>query len=237
MIAVSENNAFVLPQGVGLASAGAAPVAAITAVAAYEALALAEGETVLVVGATGGVGTFFVQLAASAEATVIAPGLPEDHDYLLGLGEPELLDRNADLSATVREKHPEGVDAMSICVSQAPDASLLREGGRLASPIGAAGEEPGRFNVMAESIPAAIGRLAELLGAGTLRVPIQGSYPLEQAGEALQRPSGHPHRGQGLGATIGSRGRRGSRAGRPWSPAAGNVLRLGRCRKTPTARR
>ena len=203
LIAVSEDNAFALPQGVDLASAGAAPVAAITAVAAYDALALAEGETVLVVGATGGVGTFFVQLAASAEATVIAPGLPEDHDYLIGLGVTELLDRNADLSATVREKHPVGVDAVLDCVSQAPDASLLKEGGRLASPIGAAGEGPGRFNVMAESSPAAIGRLAELLGAGTLRVPIQRSYPLEQAGEALQSlPATHT---QGkVGVTIGS---------------------------------
>ena len=72
-----------------------------------------------------------------------------------------------------------------------PDASLLKDGGRLASPLGAAGEGPGRFNVMAEPTPANLERLAELLEAGTLRVPIQRSYQLEQAGEALQALPAH----------------------------------------------
>lgn len=60
------------------AAAGAAPLAGITALAAADALQLSEGETVLVVGATGGVGSFFVQLVAAARATVIAPAFPED---------------------------------------------------------------------------------------------------------------------------------------------------------------
>jgi NADPH:quinone reductase len=174
------------PYGIDLALAGAAPVAALTAAAAFDALALSEGESVLVVGATGGVGSFFVQLAASAGATVIAPALAEDHDYLRGLGVGELLDRNADLDAAVRAAYPEGVDAVFDVVSQAPDASLLKSGGRLASPLGAAGEGPGRFNVMSQPTPANLQRLAALLEAGTLRVPIQRTYSLEQAGEALQ---------------------------------------------------
>ena len=66
-----------------------------------------------------------------------------------------------------------------------PDTSPLKAGGRLASPLGAAGEGPGRFNVMAEPTPANLTRLAELLDTGALRVPIQRSYALEQAGEAL----------------------------------------------------
>jgi NADPH:quinone reductase len=127
------------------AHAGAAPLSAITAIAAFDALAPAEGDTVLVVGATGGVGSFFVQLAAGAGATVIAPGLAEDHDYLRELGVGEVLDRNADLDAAVREQHPDGVDAILDVVSPTPDASLLANSGRLASPIGAAGEGPGRF--------------------------------------------------------------------------------------------
>ena len=187
LIVLPEDN-FVAakPDGVDATVAGAAPVAALTAIAAFDALAPSAGEDVLVIGATGGVSSFFVQLAASVGANVIAPALPEDDAYLRDLGVSETLDRNADLAAAVREAHPDGVNALFDVVSQAPDASLLKEDGRLASPLGAAGEGEGRFNVMAVSSPANLRRLGDLLAAGTLRVPIQRSYPLEQAGEALQ---------------------------------------------------
>ena len=202
LIVLPEDN-FVAakPDRVDATAAGAAPVAALNAIAAFDALAPISGEDVLIVGATGGVGSFFVQLAASAGANVIAPALAEDESYLRDLGVSDLLDRNADLAAAVREAYPDGLDALFDVVSQAPDASLLKEGGRLASPLGAAGEGDGRFNVMAVSSPANLQRLGELLAAATLRVPIQRSYPLEQAGEALQAlPTTHT---QGkLGITI-----------------------------------
>lgn len=187
LITVPEDNfAAAKPSGADFVEAGAAPVAALTAIAAIDALSPTEGEHVLVIGATGGVGSFFVQLAASAEANVIAPALAEDEDYLRDLGVSVLLDRNADIAAAVREAHPEGVDAILDVTSQSPDVSLLEESGRLASPLGAAGEGPGRFNVMAVPTPANLQRLGELLETGSLRVPIQRSYTLEQAGEALQ---------------------------------------------------
>ena len=202
LIVLPEDN-FVAakPDGVEATAAGAAPVAALSAIAAFDALAPAAGEDVLVVGATGGVGSFFVQLAASVGANVIAPALPEDESYLRDLGVSEILDRNADLAAAVREAHPDGVDALFDVVSQAPDASLLKEGGRLASPLGAAGEGEGRFNVMAVPSPTNLQRLGELLADGALRVPIQRSYTLEQVGDALQAlPTSHT---QGkLGITI-----------------------------------
>lgn len=187
LITVPEDN-FVAakPRGLDFAHAGAAPLSAITAIAALDALAPAEGETVLVIGAMGGVGSFFVQLASAAGANVIAPALPEDHDYLRELGVGELIDRHADVAAAVREAHPAGIDAILDVVSPTPDTSLLTDGGRLASPLGAAGDGSGRFNIMAEPTPANLQRLAELLEAGTLRVPIQRSYPLGHAGEALQ---------------------------------------------------
>jgi NADPH:quinone reductase-like Zn-dependent oxidoreductase len=201
LIAVPDNMVAAKPRAVDFAEAGAAPLAALAAVAAFDGLAPAKGATMLVVGAAGGVGSFFVQLAASAGANVIAPALPEDHDYLRRLGVTELVDRNTDLAAAVRESHPDRVDAILDTVSFTPDEALLKDGGRLASPIGAAGEGPGRFNVVAEPTPSNLERLAELLDAGTLRVHIQRSYPLEQAGEALDAlPTTHT---QGkIGLTI-----------------------------------
>jgi NADPH:quinone reductase len=201
LITISEDIVAQKPRSLDFAQAGAAPLAAISALAAFDALAPAAGETVLVVGAPGGVGSFFVQLAADAGANVIAPALPEDHDYLRGLGVSELTDRNADFAAAVRASHPDGVDTVLDVVSPEPDTSLLAEGGRLASTIGAAGDGPGRFNVVAQPTPAGLLRLAELLDSGTLQVSLQRSYELDRAGDALEAlPTTHT---QGkLGVTI-----------------------------------
>jgi NADPH2:quinone reductase len=148
LVAVPEDN-FVArkPAGVELAAAGAAPWAGTTALAAVDALELSEGDTILVLGANGGVGSFAVQLAAHAGATVTASGLPEDEDYLRDLGVSEVLPRDA---------------------------------------AAAAGEGTGRHNTGAMPTPENLERLAQLLDAGTLRVPIQQTYEPAQAGEALQ---------------------------------------------------
>jgi NADPH2:quinone reductase len=174
------------PRNLDMAQSGAAPLAAITALAALDALAPGEGKTVLVIGAAGGVGSFFVQLAAKTGAHVIAPGVSEDTDYLRELGAAEILDRGADVETTIRERHSDGVDAILDVVSFTPQDSLLKQGGRLASPLGAAGEGPRRFNLMAQPTAENLRRLAELLDDGTLRVPIQNGYELAHAGEALE---------------------------------------------------
>jgi NADPH:quinone reductase-like Zn-dependent oxidoreductase len=203
LISLPEDDMVVpKPLNVDFAQAGAASLAGLSAIAAFDALDVADGKSVLVVGAAGGVGSLIVQLAASAGANVIAPALPEDGDYLRDLGVGELVDRNADVAATVRDAHPAGVDAILDVVSQTPDASLLKEGGRLASTIGAAGEGDNRFNIVAEPTPTNLQRLAALLDDGTLRVPIQRSYPLEQAGDVLQALSATHTQGK-LGLTIG----------------------------------
>jgi NADPH:quinone reductase len=175
------------PQGVDLATAGAAPLAGIAAITATDALELSEGDTVLIVGATGGVGSFAVQLAARAGATVIAPALPEDEAYLRGLGVGELLPRDGDLAAAARERHPDGFDAVLDLVNYAPGvpATLVKDGGRVASPTGAAGEGPGRTMVMAAPTPENLEHLARLLADGTLRLHVQATYELAQAPDAL----------------------------------------------------
>jgi NADPH2:quinone reductase len=201
LIAVPQAQVAHLPDGVDLAQAGAAPLAGVTALAVHDALGLGQGDTVLMIGANGGVGTIAVQLAAAAGATVVAPGLPEDHDYLRGLGVAEVLDRDGDIPAQVRERHPEGVDALADVASRSPDqldayAAVVREGGRIASSAGAAGEGAGRTNVMAVPAAATLDRLAGLLAAGTLSVPIQASYPLDQADQALKALTGQHTQGK-----------------------------------------
>jgi NADPH:quinone reductase-like Zn-dependent oxidoreductase len=173
---------------VDVATAGAAPLAAITAMTAIDALDLSDGDTVLVVGATGGVGTFAVQLAAQAGATIVAPALPEDEEYLRGLGVAELLPREGDVVAAVRERFPDGVDALLDLVNYTPGTydAALKDGARVASPTGSAGEGPGRTMVMAQPTTANLDRLAQLLDSGALTVPVQATYELDRATEALQ---------------------------------------------------
>jgi NADPH2:quinone reductase len=188
LITVPEDTSIARkPASVDLATAGAAPLAGITATLAVYALALSEGDTLLVVGATGGVGSLAVQLAAQAGATVIAPGLPEDEDYLRGIGVSEVLARDGDVAAAVRERYPDGVDALLDLVSYAPGAFdvALKDGARVASPNGAAADGPGRTNVMATPSTENLERVAELLDAGTVTVPIQDTFDLAQAGDAL----------------------------------------------------
>ncbi len=180
------------PDGVDLDTAGAAPLAGITAVTAIDALELSDADVLLVVGATGGVGSLAVQLAARARATVIAPGLPEDEEYLRDLGVSEIAPRDGDIAELVRERHPDGVDALLDLVSYAPGAfdGALKPDARVASSNGAAGDGPGRTNVMASPTPENLQRLAALLAAGTLRIPVRATYDLAQAPEALTALAG-----------------------------------------------
>src|SRR3954452_10392964 len=113
LITVTEELSIApVPDGVDLATAGAAPLAGITAITVVDAVDLSDGDVLLVAGATGGVGTLAVQLAARAGARIIAPALPEDETFLRELGVSEMLRRDGDIPALVRELVPDGVDAL-----------------------------------------------------------------------------------------------------------------------------
>jgi NADPH:quinone reductase len=130
------------PASLEFAGAGVAPLAGITALAAIDALALSEGATVPIVGATGGAGSFAVQLAVRAGARVVASALTEDVDHLHGPSVAEVFDRAGDVVALVRESLPDGAEAPLDLVSYAPGAFAgpLTDGGRVAPSNGAAGD-------------------------------------------------------------------------------------------------
>jgi NADPH:quinone reductase-like Zn-dependent oxidoreductase len=193
-----------MPASLDVAAAGVAPLAGVTALVAMDALALSEGETVLIVGATGGVGSFAVQLAARAGAVIIAPALAEDADYLRELGVAARLDRDTDIVTAVRATHPDGVDALLDLVSHAPGEfdCALKDGGRVASSNGAAGEGQGHTNVMAVPTTDNLGRLGALLDDGALRVHIHDTFPLDRATDALHALATEHIRGK-LAISVG----------------------------------
>jgi NADPH:quinone reductase-like Zn-dependent oxidoreductase len=184
----------VTPEGVDHLQAGSLGVAGTTAMSAVEAVELAEGATVLIVGATGGVGTFAIQLAALRGARPIASVRPGDEFFVTELRAAETVDYTADLPGTLRERYPGGVDALIDLVNRVPDvfaelAGLVRDGGRAVSAVGGAGESTSIGNVTVANIgsnPAYLTPLAEMVADGRLRAAVQRSYPLEDGAQALK---------------------------------------------------
>lgn len=186
------------PAGVSSVQAAGAGLAAVTAHDLIAALALTEANVVLVSGATGGVGAYAVQMASAGGALVLATARPgEASDFVRGLGADAAIDYTGDLAAAVRAAAPEGVTAVVHAAGDvAALAALLNPDGRLVSALGATGEQAGRdgitvTGVMAVAEPEKFAALLAGVAAGTLRVPVARSYPLDQATQALADFSGH----------------------------------------------
>ena len=175
--------------------AAAIPTAGVTALNTADALELAEGQTVVAVGATGGVGSYFVQLAARRGARVVAVCSGENADYARGLGAADVIDYAGDVADALRSRHPDGIDAVADMHGDAEQLAKLteqvRSGGHVASVVGAADIEAlkGRgvegTNVQGLVTAASLDILSRMLEAGDLVAPEIRTYPLSDAGEAL----------------------------------------------------
>jgi NADPH:quinone reductase len=94
------------PDALSDVDAGSLAVAGTTAMSAVEAVDPTQGDRVLIVGATGGVGTFAIQLVALRGAHVIASVRPGDEDFVTGLGAAETVDYTGDVAAEIRKRYP-----------------------------------------------------------------------------------------------------------------------------------
>ncbi|MFH8663240.1 NADP-dependent oxidoreductase [Streptomyces afghaniensis] len=183
-----------IPAGLTVEDAGALGVAGATALVSLDAVALAEGGTVLISGAGGGVGSLAVQLAAARGAKVIATARPGmQTDFVAGLTgtEVHVVDFTGDLQGQVRAIAPDGVDAVLHLAGDGPAlAALLRPGGQLASTTGlpqddVKGHDVTVHTIMANPDARILTALAEQVASRALRVPVTATYPLEQATEAF----------------------------------------------------
>ncbi len=190
------------PGGLGWPEAGGLMLAGATAVHTLEATAVREGDTVLVHGASGGVGLFAVQLARLRGARVIATAGEGNHDLLRELG-AEPVTYGDGLADRVRALAPDGVDAALDLVGtdEALDVSLALVADRdriatIANFTRAPKEGVKLLGGSADSGDdirmAARPELARLAGDGTLRVLVAATYPLDDATDAhRQVATGH----------------------------------------------
>jgi NADPH:quinone reductase-like Zn-dependent oxidoreductase len=183
-----------MPSSLDYREAGGIGVTALTALAGIDdALSVRDGQTILVHGATGGVGTMAVQFAKRRGARVLATtNGGEGRELLRGLGVDEAIDtHHDDVLAVARRLVPQGVDAL-LALTGGPVLerciAAVREGGRIAYPNGVPVPD-GLTAIPFDGVPnpAAFARLNALIDERPFEVPIAAIYSLDDAAEAHRR--------------------------------------------------
>jgi NADPH:quinone reductase-like Zn-dependent oxidoreductase len=181
-------------------------LAGVTATHALVVTGVGAGDTVVIHGASGGVGLMAVQLAVADGARVIGTAGPSSHAYLRRLGAEPVVYGDGVLER-IRALAPDGVDAAvdAVGTDEAIDVSLalVADRGRIVTMAnarrglelgirvigGAPGADPGT-----ELRAAARLELVDRAAKGTLTVRVAATYPLGEAADALrQLATGHSH--------------------------------------------
>jgi NADPH:quinone reductase-like Zn-dependent oxidoreductase len=182
------------PRSIDYVQAAAAPLSALTAwQALFEHGGLAAGQTVLIHGASGGVGVFAVQLARWAGARVIATASGRNRDFLRELGADEIID----YTTTRFEEVVHGVDLVFDTVggdTLERSWQVVKGGGALVSVVS---PRPSFAEAQAYDVHPAwfvvepnreqLIQIGALIDAGKLRPIIDTVLPLSQARQAYEQ--------------------------------------------------
>ncbi|QRY77755.1 NADP-dependent oxidoreductase [Pseudomonas sp. PDNC002] len=186
-----------VPRSLSNVQASGVAAAALTAwQALHEHAGIKPGQTVLIHGAAGGVGSMAVQLARHAGATVIATASTSKHAYLEELGAHQLIDYRLQPF----EKVVADVDVVLDLIggeTQARSWQVLKPGGVLVSPVSAPNPELARVHAVQAKHFATrpdglqLSAIAELFNAGHLQVEVE-TFALSQAQHAVEKSmAGH----------------------------------------------
>jgi NADPH2:quinone reductase len=192
-----------LPAGLTLRDAGAMAVSALTALQGIDdALHIKPGETLIIHGASGAVGSLALQFARLRGARVFATASGDEGvSFAKRLGASAAVDgRHGDIGAAAHEFAPGGFDAvLALAGGEALETCIdaLKPGGRLAFPYGVRPEPKARAGLPVVRYDAVAGpkeyeRLNEAILAAHLEVPIAAEFPLAEAAKAQERmAAGH----------------------------------------------
>jgi NADPH:quinone reductase len=205
-VVVPASSVFRKPSTLSFDEASGMMLTGVTARHALTAVRAGAGDTVLVHGATGGVGLMAVQLAVGVGASVIGTASESGHALLRQFGAAPVT-YGAGLEQGVRNLAPDGVDAAVDCAGgdEALDVSLalVADRGRIVTIVAsrrafdsgikvigrAPGADPGT-----EIRSAARLELVRLADEGKLRVVVAATYPLADAAAAHRSlATGHTH--------------------------------------------
>jgi NADPH:quinone reductase-like Zn-dependent oxidoreductase len=199
---VRESEACAKPGNLTFVEAASVPLAATTAwQALVDTAKLEKGQTVLIHGAAGGVGTFAVQIARARGARVIGTASATSIHFLRDLG----VDEAIDYSATRFEDVVKDVDVVLDPIggdTQARSFGVLKKGGILVSivepPDQAVAKEKGVRAAIFLAHPDAVelAEIAKLIEAGKIKPVVSRVYPLEDARKAHEQIRTHHTRGK-----------------------------------------
>jgi NADPH:quinone reductase-like Zn-dependent oxidoreductase len=175
------------PPNVSWSDAAALPASVEAAVGILKQLGVSRGETLLVLGAAGSVGTIATQLATFQGVKVIGAAAPRDHNLLRELGAVPVT-YGAGVADRVRG-YVRSVDAVLDAAGQGelPDAIALANGPARVMTLadGHAAELGVRFSAPTpDRAPEAVDIGMQLLASGKLRLRSQRSLPMSSAAEA-----------------------------------------------------
>ncbi|QKG56661.1 NADP-dependent oxidoreductase [Hymenobacter sp. BRD128] len=200
-IVVPENLLAKSPAKLSWVEAGGLPLAGLTAYqSVIKAGQLKAGETILILGASGGVGGSAIQLAKDAGATVIAVASADSAGHMKKLGADYTIDYKAGpVAETVKKMAPDGVDLLFDAISGdtlTQSLATLKPTGRLISVLndGKALQLPAGVHfqhVMAQPSVPDLDHLRELADAGKLTVPIAATFSLDDVKKAFEQIESH----------------------------------------------
>jgi NADPH:quinone reductase len=192
--AVKAEHASHVPWNLPSDQAGVMAVDAITGLRGLDALALRPGKSLLIFGASGGIGHLSVQLAKRLGARVLAVASGDDGVGLARrLGAEAVVDGRAqDVAGAARAFAPGGLDAALLTAGgEAAQKAVecIREGGRVVYPNGVEPEPQAPRGVRISSYDGdpdaqVIEKLNRLIEAGPFEVQVARVFPLDQAAEA-----------------------------------------------------
>ncbi|MCX0244805.1 NADP-dependent oxidoreductase [Streptomyces drozdowiczii] len=174
-----------MPEGLSFEEAAGYPSVVETALRVIGQVGVRPGETLLVSGASGGVGSAVLQIARDRGIAVIGTGGAANQDYLRGLGA---------LATTYGEGWVERVRGLGRV-----DAALDLAGSGVIPELVALTGDPGkvitiadlgapefgvRFSGVAGSVPDALAEAVDLIERGRLHIPVEKSYALTEAAQA-----------------------------------------------------
>lgn len=185
------------PDGLEHTEAAALGLAAVTATMCVDAVDAGPSTTVLVSGATGGVGSYAIQIAKGRGAHLIATARPGDEErHVRNLGADETVDwSGSGVAEAVRSAHSDGVDAVIDVVTSDPQGFaelcrlVLHDGGRAATTLNAA--DPALLgpitatNVWSAPEMPRLELIARLAADGSLRAPISQTYEFDRLDDAF----------------------------------------------------
>ena len=200
--AVKADNASLIPGQLTSEKAAVLPSDGLTALTGLQkVLNLKSGESLMIFGASGGIGHLALQLAKRLGAHVFAIASGKDGVQLAKkLGADSAVDgRGPNVLDAAREFAPNGLDAALVTAGgEETDEALLavRQGGRIAYPHGVMPEPTAPDGVTIEAYdgetsPALIDRLNALIDSGPFEVHVDRTFRLEEASKAHEALTEH----------------------------------------------